>query len=194
MDKCVYCLGDSNTYGYDPRSPFGDRYDAPWPELLGEMLCCRIFNDGINGRSIADVIFRYDLLRDSLLRQKPDLLILFLGSNDILMDGMTDAAAIQNRMERLLVKLRADFKNLPVFLLSPPAIRIPGPFMDTVSGLSDFYQVLSQKYGTDFLSLTKLSLPLSHDGVHLTEDGHKQLAELVVSLIKKDLCIQQSVF
>ena len=184
MEKCIYCLGDSNTYGFDPRSPFGDRYDFPWPEALGKKLNCRIFNDGINGRSTADVLFQYDLLRDSIFRQQPDLLIILLGSNDILMDGITDAAALGNRMDCLLQKIRKDFERLPVLLLSPPSIRIPGPFMDTVSGLSDFYQVLSQKYGTDFLSLTKLSLPLSHDGVHLTEAGHEQLAEILASLAK----------
>ena len=30
----IICLGDSNTYGYDPRGYFGGRYDHPWPELL----------------------------------------------------------------------------------------------------------------------------------------------------------------
>ena len=190
MEKCIYCLGDSNTYGFDPRSPFGDRYDLPWPEAVEKALGCRVFNDGVNGRSIADVIFQYDLLRDSLLRQHPDLLMILLGSNDILMDGMTDVSALGNRMDCLLAKLRKDFESLSILLLSPPSIRIPGPFMDTVSGLSDFYQVLSQKYGTDYLSLTKLSLPLSHDGVHLTEEGHRHLAEIAVSLIKKNLCTQ----
>ena len=26
MTRTLFCLGDSNTYGYDPRSFFGDRY------------------------------------------------------------------------------------------------------------------------------------------------------------------------
>ena len=190
MEKCIYCLGDSNTYGFDPRSPFGDRYDLPWPEALGTALSCRVFNDGVNGRSIADVIFQYDLLKMSLLRQRPKLLIILLGSNDILMDGMTDASAIGNRMDCLLGKLRKDFEDLPIFLLAPPSIRIPGPYMDTVSGLSDFYQALAKKYDTGFLSLRKLSLSLSHDGVHLTEDGHTQLAEVLASLVKKSLNTQ----
>ena len=30
----VICYGDSNAYGYDPRSYFGSRYEEPWPELL----------------------------------------------------------------------------------------------------------------------------------------------------------------
>ena len=186
MEKCIYCLGDSNTYGYDPRSPFGDRYEAPWPELLGKALSCRIFRDGRNGRSIADVILGYDLLKDSLLRQQPELLILLLGSNDILMDGMTDPRNVSSRMEALLKKLRRDFTGLPILLLSPPPIRIPGPWMDTVTSLSFFYESLSQRYDTEFLNLMSLSLPLSYDGVHLTEDGHGQLAGILSKLLKKD--------
>ena len=32
----VICFGDSNTYGYDPRSYLGDRYDADsrWVDIL----------------------------------------------------------------------------------------------------------------------------------------------------------------
>ena len=32
----VICFGDSNTYGYDPRSYFGGRYDADirWVDIL----------------------------------------------------------------------------------------------------------------------------------------------------------------
>ncbi len=34
--KNVLCFGDSNTYGYDPRSYFGGRYDADsrWVDIL----------------------------------------------------------------------------------------------------------------------------------------------------------------
>ena len=34
----ILCFGDSNTYGYDPRSYFGGRYPAQyrWGDLLAE--------------------------------------------------------------------------------------------------------------------------------------------------------------
>ena len=48
----VLCFGDSNTYGYDPRGFFGDRYDAEdrWPELLAQMTHWEVINLGANGR------------------------------------------------------------------------------------------------------------------------------------------------
>ena len=42
----VICFGDSNTYGYDPRGPFGSRYDRPWPDLLAELTGWQVINQG----------------------------------------------------------------------------------------------------------------------------------------------------
>ena len=35
----LICFGDSNTYGYDPRSFFGGRYPGRWTDLLAENTC-----------------------------------------------------------------------------------------------------------------------------------------------------------
>ena len=50
----LFCFGDSNTYGYDPRSPLGERYPAAyrWVDLLAEKLDCSVVNAGENGREI----------------------------------------------------------------------------------------------------------------------------------------------
>ena len=44
----IICFGDSNTYGYDPRSFFGDRYPAEsrWVDILARKLDCEIMNMG----------------------------------------------------------------------------------------------------------------------------------------------------
>ena len=38
----MLCFGDSNTYGYDPRSYFGGQYPAQhrWVDLLAQKLNC----------------------------------------------------------------------------------------------------------------------------------------------------------
>ena len=50
----VICYGDSNTYGYDPRSYIGGRYPAsnPWVDLLAEKTGWEVMNRGLNGREI----------------------------------------------------------------------------------------------------------------------------------------------
>ena len=49
----ILCIGDSNTYGYDPRSYFGDRYpeDIRWTGLLRKA-GYEFINCGQNGREI----------------------------------------------------------------------------------------------------------------------------------------------
>ena len=50
----VLCYGDSNTYGYDTRGFFGDRYPAEcrWVDILARKLNWEIQNEGQNGREI----------------------------------------------------------------------------------------------------------------------------------------------
>ena len=50
----LLCFGDSNTYGYDPRSYFGSRYDAAnrWVDLLAAKTGWELLNAGQNGREI----------------------------------------------------------------------------------------------------------------------------------------------
>ena len=50
----LLCFGDSNTYGYDPRSYAGDRYppESRWTDLLAEISGWEVVNMGLNGREI----------------------------------------------------------------------------------------------------------------------------------------------
>ena len=50
----IICYGDSNTYGYDGDTVIGGRFPETerWPELLGQMLGCEVFNCGLNGRRV----------------------------------------------------------------------------------------------------------------------------------------------
>ena len=52
--KTVICFGDSNTYGYDPRSYLGGRYgpDSRWVDLLAARTGWDVRNQGQNGRTI----------------------------------------------------------------------------------------------------------------------------------------------
>ena len=186
MEKSIYCLGDSNTYGYDPRSFFGEAYDAPWPEQLGKLLSCGITNDGVCGRTIRDVLSSYDLLKRNLQSKRPELLILMLGSNDILMEEDLLPAQLAERMESLLSRLEEDFESLPIYLLSPPDIRIPGDFRQRVRDTALCLMALAAQRKIDFLDLSACTLPLSYDGVHLTEEGHGVLARILSIEISKN--------
>lgn len=50
----VICHGDSNTFGYDPRSWLGGRYDAGsrWVDILAAETGWTVSNWGENGREM----------------------------------------------------------------------------------------------------------------------------------------------
>ena len=97
--KTVICFGDSNTYGYDPRSYLGGRYgpDSRWVDLLAARTGWDVRNQGQNGRTIpgGPVPFPADT----------DLLTVMLGTNDLLQGRGPETAA-----ERMF-RLRFSFKN-----------------------------------------------------------------------------------
>ncbi|MDO4466601.1 MAG: SGNH/GDSL hydrolase family protein [Bacillota bacterium] len=72
------CIGDSNTEGYDPRSPIGEIYEKNWPILLSEYIGIDVINEGISGACVG-TDFSYVLN----IMDENDRLIIFLGSNDV---------------------------------------------------------------------------------------------------------------
>ena len=98
--KRILCLGDSNTFGYDPTSFIGEPYPHPWTELLhsgGD----QVANCGQNGLDIATCLEALESVESLLTRANPlDWLLVMLGTNDILNGASAEKTA--RRMEQLL--------------------------------------------------------------------------------------------
>ena len=79
----ILCFGDSNTYGYDPRGFFGDRYDAEdrWVDLLAKQTGHEVINAGVSGREIPR---NWDALRLLTYYAPVDMLLVMRGTNDLL--------------------------------------------------------------------------------------------------------------
>ena len=166
----VLCFGDSNTYGYDPRSYFGGRYPAisRWVDLLAAKTGWDVINAGENGREIP---------RSPVLLPPVDLLIVMLGSNDLLQKA--SAAAVTARMEAFIHLL--PFEKNRIILIAPPPMQ-PGAWVTEESLLTESrqlaqrYQMLAQRLGIHFSDAGDWNISLSYDGVHFTEEGHKSFA------------------
>ena len=80
MCRRLLCYGDSNTYGYDPRSYLGGRYPESirWTALLKER-GWQVCNEGENGRSIPCGDRGIDMAVQSLCREEADILAVMLG-------------------------------------------------------------------------------------------------------------------
>ena len=83
----IICFGDSNTYGYDPRGYFGGRYevDSRWVDILAAETGWTVYNMGQNGREIPTAL--------PSIPSDTDLLILLLGTNDLLQGRGPETAA-----------------------------------------------------------------------------------------------------
>ena len=83
----VICFGDSNTYGYDPRDHFGGRYDedSRWVDILAAKTGWTVLNMGQNGREIPTAA--------PAVSADTDMLIIMLGTNDLLQGQSPEQAA-----------------------------------------------------------------------------------------------------
>ena len=76
----ILCIGDSNTYGYDPRSYIGSRYpeEVRWTGRLGG---CEVINRGLNGMTVPR---DHQRQLGFIKLHEPDLVTVMLGTNDLL--------------------------------------------------------------------------------------------------------------
>ena len=185
----ILCFGDSNTYGYDPRSFFGSQYPAQhrWVDLLAKKLDYEVINAGENGREIPrreGERMRFDLM---LANQKPiDLLVIMLGSNDLLQGNSVDA--VVKRMEAFLKHI--DLDKSQILLIAPPAMQLgewvpTQALIDASVALNHEYKALFERLGMGFVDAGEWNIPLTFDGVHFTEKGHKAFAESLVNYLHK---------
>lgn len=163
----IICYGDSNTWGYDPRSFLGDRYDRPWPEYLGELTGWEVRNSGSCGREIPRRAVNFP--------KNADLILVMLGTNDLLQGATAETAG--ERMANFLATLDRE----RVLLLSPPPMS-PGEWTNEAliresEKLGRVYGDLAENFRIRFVDPAPWAIPMAYDGVHFTEAGHHIFAE-----------------
>ncbi len=180
----ILCFGDSNTYGYDPRSFFGDHYGAEdrWADLLAKHTGWEVINLGANGREIPRESYGLRLLKD---RAPVDIFLVMLGTNDLLQGASAGETA--TRMEAFLNQLFSHCKN--ILLMAPPPLQrgawVPtdGLVAESIR-LTEAYKALAEKLNIPFVDTRPWKIDLAFDGVHFTEAGHHTFAEN----LRKELC------
>ena len=185
------CFGDSNTYGYDPRSYFGSQYEPEhrWVDLLAKSFGCTVINAGENGREIPrreGELLRFDRMMTS---QNPlDLLIIMLGGNDLLQGNSVDT--VVKRMERFLEHI--DLEKSKILLIGPPPMKrgewVPTQdLIDASNDLSIKYKDITVASGIRFVDAGNWNIPLTFDGVHFTEEGHRIFAQRLYEYLTREL-------
>ena len=204
----ILCYGDSNTWGYMPLVRTRYTEAERWPGLLAAALGddFHIIEEGLNGRTTAftDYLEPYrnglDYIAPCILTHAPlDLVIIMLGTNDTKARYCVSSKEITDGMKNLIQKLRfyypTDKYPMPPILLVAPGPLIgdkDDPAFDEASArkakeLPTRYEALAEELGCLFFNAqTVLSeQDLGGDGLHLTPEGHKKLADAMEAIVKK---------
>ena len=208
----ILYFGDSNTYGYDPRGFFGDRYDAGdrWVDLLAKQTSHEIINAGANGREIPRSPYVLRLLTE---HAPVDIFLVMLGTNDLLQGASAIEAAA--RMEAFLNHLLPHCKQ--ILLVAPPPMKrgawVPTdelvskslrlaeeykllaenlniPLLTPATGISNSPSTVSTLLRTDTIPLLIISRRYSHDHQCQQTDGYPILLfRLVLSPSGSRVCL-----
>ena len=173
----ILCFGDSNTYGYDPRGFFGDRYGAGnrWVDLLEKQTGHECINAGANGREIPRNPYALQLLDE---HAPVDIFLVMLGTNELLQGASASEATA--RMEVVLNQLLPHCKR--ILLVAPPPMK-RGAWVPTDERvaesihLAEEYHLLAEKLNIPFVDTREWNIDLTFDGVHFTEEGHRTFAD-----------------
>ena len=172
----ILCFGDSNTYGYDPRGVFDERYDAKdrWVYLLSKLTGHECINAGANGREIPRNPYDLRLLTD---HAPVDIFLVMLGTNDLLQGATAKEASA--RMDAFLSALLPHCKQ--ILLVAPPSMKrgawVPtDALVEESIHLAEEYKFLADKLRISFVDTRAWSIDLAFDGVHFTELGHHAFA------------------
>jgi acyl-CoA thioesterase-1 len=174
----VVFLGDSLTAG------LGLAADRAFPAKIGAVLTERgvpvtVVNAGVSGDTSAGGLRRIDWI----LSQKPDIVVLGLGANDMLRGLPPDACA--ENLRGIVQKARA--AGAAVLLLGMKANPTLGP--DYVAKFDAIYPALAAELDVPlvpFLLEGVAAVPALNqpDGIHPTSEGHDRIVATVLPALE----------
>lgn len=206
--KTILCYGDSNTYGL--KSDLQTRYprEVRWTGILQKMLGEKyyVIEEGLGGRTTVwdDPVEDYKNGKKYLLpcldSHKPlDLVIIMLGTNDLKTRFSVSAFDVSVAMENLVKTiLKSDagiqLQAPQVLLVTPvPIHSVNNPDLDQMLAgaeekskmLAPYYGEIAKRNQIHYLNPEGKIEVNDVDGIHYTEKGHRQMAEMMVEKIRE---------
>ena len=204
----ILCYGDSNTWGYVSGSNHNwylkeKRWTGILQKLLGNKY--EIIEEGLNSRTLISNDERpgkegkngYEYLIPCLDTHDPiDLVILMLGTNELKSVYNKTVKEIGKLIEKHFVKIILNRKSQfmstypKLILICPPLVNEDTEYCknkyeganEKSKQLNNIYRNISERNECFFISNDGLETGI--DGVHLTKNSHKKLAEKLYKVIK----------
>ncbi|MFC0015038.1 MULTISPECIES: GDSL-type esterase/lipase family protein [Allobacillus] len=209
MRKRIVCFGDSNTWGLNAETMKRFPENVRWTGLLQEKLSdeYQVIEEGLPGRTsvVDDPLLEgmngIDYIVPCIKSHAPvELLIIMLGTNDTKERFGLTAHNIAQGITRLAKKAQEAHeeiydKALQVLVIAPPMIgshykktevrKSMGDNCDIKSSeLPGFLKEFVTNTNIFFLDASKEVVMNEIDYMHLDENGHKQLSELVLKKVR----------
>jgi lysophospholipase L1-like esterase len=122
-----------------------------------------------------------------------DLLILYLGINDLFVDPYISVAVMVDELERLIDNIREIQASLPVLVVAPLPVNISREYqayyheqIEKSFDLIAAYEKVSAQKGCHFLDPSQVISASRKDGVHIEAEEHIKLG-LHLCVIVRDL-------
>lgn len=211
MKKHIVCFGDSNTHGYcawtNGRFDENQRWTCLLQKILGEDYL--ILEEGLSGRTtcfsdpIHEGLCGLDFIYPCLMSHEPvDLLIIMLGTNDTKERFGVSPACIGLGLKRLIAKAAATsdcWKNQKANILIVTPKNIDKRYEQTEvahtmgkgcaeksEGLGEEFKKIAEMMECHYFDANSaVKENNSIDYMHLTQEGHRELAEALSRLIPK---------
>lgn len=206
--KTILCYGDSNTWGYDPKTKERYARDVRWTGVLRNTLGDGhlVIEEGLNGRTTVwnDPIEGYkngkEYLIPCITSHKPlDLVVIMLGTNDLknrFSLPASDIAAGAGVLVKMVQQSDSGRNGRAprVLLLAPPPVATLTDFADMFGGCEEksrqfghYYRQVAEELGCEFFDTSEVIVSSDVDGIHFDPEEHAKLGKSVASRVVKIL-------
>ncbi|MBF0344603.1 MAG: hypothetical protein HQL06_10280 [Nitrospirae bacterium] len=182
--RLVVAFGDSLTVGF--QSP---TYDSPWyqetpyTDFLSQMLSnsFTFITKGISGELTEEMVGRFD---SDVIAHRPDYVIILGGSNDLGW-GIQPAMVMQNL--NIMYKMARNNGITPI-AVTVPSIRGYDPLIQPRKIVNDMIADTALSMNFPYVDMftksaepetLRLAANYSNDGLHLSTEGYRLLADLL---------------
>ncbi len=205
--KTIVCYGDSNTFGYNTID--NSRFDenTRWTCILQKNSGAdyKIINEGMCDRTgfvnnPKGFLYSAQKHFPKFISKSEnfDLLILWLGTNDLQSQYNVSIGAIEKGLENLIDLARTKAKNIiiiPPVILSEKILEGSFNFQFDEQGVvksRKIGRIFRQSAGANnclFFDINKFVNPCDYDGLHYDEVAHKVIADELTGFIKNNLTL-----
>lgn len=179
----IICYGDSNTYGYDPRSFVGGKYDTVWTDLLAEKTGAAVMALAMPGRQIPFRRRPLDAMHEQIT-EHVDVLVIMLGSNDI--EASLNVQLVEARMSAMIREVKRWDVADHILLVGPPELRMTRQHIEASHEMNAAFENLAAKENIDYVDASSWDLELCFDKTHLTEKDQQIFADEMAKAINEN--------